>query len=632
MSDTKHGLVSYTSRDYESIINEFWRIVPAMTDLWKPEADSDPGVVLGKFLASVADMLGTNVDLLANEVFAPSVSQRKNAERLFALIGYNLGNYIAAKTQVTFTNATDDILRMDFGFNGSNFCTLNAYTDITNQSRVLTYNILPLTNEYGDLDTRATRNLIPEDIDVFATDDVVVLNPGESVSRIAIEGELRSATFSVEAVKQNNYIINLPSQHVDTTALWMKARASQGGDFLETRWIQVDSPTEFLVPEPRFMVTYDNYSNARIQVSTYLNELENYAGNWLTVYWLDCSGTIGCVGTDVLSNLLWAKPDSQQNAQIVSESGDLVISNLSNTLELPHTPVVTGKSPETAREAYRNSRNYINTWDSLITLPDFNRFLNREPGVDCGYVLDCQKALELNLAVYNNDNLSDAEKAKMYITNQDFPAGTVNVDWSNVLNLGFDPEDPNKFIFAANFKPYTAMCFAIHNNFQSSTWGPDQISTAQIENGINFMRYKPPVRFIDAIKRDYRPLQAMTVDIDFGYLRVFTFYVIGQIYPKNPVSSDVAANIITRVKEALSLYFDPAARSIGQMPTVMEVVDVIRNADSRIDYFDGGSLKNPIINWYDCDIGYFNAISFARFLEPAVTSKTIRIAPEYVTN
>ena len=222
------------------------------------------------------------------------------------------------------------------------------------------------------------------------------------------------------------------------------------------------------VPEPRFMVSYDNYSNARIQVSTYLNELENYSGNFLTVYWLDCSGVIGCVGKDVLSNLLFAKPNSYQNAQVSTESGDIVVSNFANTLELPHTPVVTGKSPETAKEAYYNSRNYINTWDSLITLPDFNRFLNREPGVDCGYVLDCQKALELNLAVYNDQNLTEAEKSKMYITNADFPAGSLTYDWSDVLDLGFNPEDPNRFVFAANFKPYTAMCFAIHNNFKES--------------------------------------------------------------------------------------------------------------------------------------------------------------------
>lgn len=140
-----NGLINYTSRDYESLVSEFFKIVPALTELWKPEADADPGVVLGKYLASIGNMLSMNLDFMANEVYAPSVSLRKNAEKLFSLIGYDLGFYTAARTEVTFTNSSTKSMSIDFGFNGSNFSTLNAYTDITNQSRVITYNILPLT-------------------------------------------------------------------------------------------------------------------------------------------------------------------------------------------------------------------------------------------------------------------------------------------------------------------------------------------------------------------------------------------------------------------------------------------------------------------------------------------------------
>lgn len=118
---------------------------------------------------------------------------------------------------------------------------------------------------------------------------------------------------------------------------------------------------------------------------------------------------IGCVGEDVLTNLLFAV---EQPMDVAVDSGDISISNLSNTVELPHTHTVTGKSPETAKEAYESSRNYINTWDSLVTLPDYNRFLNREAGIDCGVVIDCQKALEINLAIYNDDSLTQDQKQK----------------------------------------------------------------------------------------------------------------------------------------------------------------------------------------------------------------------------
>lgn len=632
MDDYRNGLVKYTSRDYNSLLTEFRELVPKLTELWKPEAEADPGVVLLKIIASTADMLGINLDWLANELYAPSVSQRKNAEKLFGLIGYELGWYTAARTECTFTNVSTEDITIDFGFNGSNFATLNAYTDITDQSRVITYNILPLTNKYGATETRSRRAMLTENLNVFATSDVVRLAPNESVTRVAVEGELRSYSISVSKVKANNYIIKLPSQHLDTTAVWIKASTtssvSDADSYLDTQWVQCSTAADFIQPEPRFAVTYDNYSNAQVQISNYLNQLENYDSNYLIIYWIDCSGIIGCVGEDVLTNFLQAKPNSTD----YTTSGALRVSNLSNTVELPHTYTVTGKSPETAKEAYKNSRNYINTFDSLVTLPDFNRFLNREAGVDAGVVLDCQKALELNLAIYNDTSLTDSEKAKKYITKYDFPEGEPIFDWTEVLNLGFDPTDPNKYIFAANFARYTAMCYAIHNDFKNSNWGRGQVSNAQIKNTPVFARYKPPEMFIQNVIRDYKPLQAMTVELQFGYARIFNFYCVGTITPKKPVSKDVANTIIYKAKEALALYFAPANRSFGVLPMLMEIVEVIEGCDSRIRHFDPGSpgTTNAGIVWKDCDIEYFNAISFARYSDPGLAVNNIRINPTYI--
>lgn len=622
----KRGIVNYTSRDYQSLLHDFIDAVPKLTELWKPEAEADPGMVIAKYIASIAEVLGINLDLLANEIYAPSVSQRKNAEKIFSLIGYELGWYVAARTEITFTNVSSVPVTIDFGFNGSNFATVNAYTDITNASRVITYNILPLTNKYGATDTRSRRDIIGSDVDVFADTDEVQLAAGESVTRVGIEGEIRSYTVSVQQVKDNNYIIKLPSQHIDTTAIWVKAKTSLNADsFLTTQWVQCTNPAEFITPEPRFAVTYDSYSNAQVQISNYLNQLEDYSSNYLTVYWIDCSGVIGCVGENVLSNFLPAKQTGTEN---IADS--LTISNLSNTVELPHTNVVTGASPETAKEAYFSSRNYINTWDSLVTLPDYQRFLSREPGVDCGYVMDCQKALDINLAIYNDENLTDSQKSKKYITKYDFPEGDTNFDWTNILQLGFDPTDPQKYVFAANFKTYTAMCYAIHNDFKNSSWGQGQTSNAQINKKPLFIQYKPPAQFITNIIRDYRPLQAMSVQIQFGYLRIFKFYVTGQIYTKKPVTQDVGNNLIAKVKEALALYFAPANRQIGVLPTYQEIVETCIGADSRIRWFDMGSpgTTNYGIIWTECDIDCFNAISFAKFEDPGESSLNIRIHPE----
>jgi len=626
MADSNRGLINYASRDYNAIMEEFWALVPKLTNLWKPEADADPGVVLGKILASAADMLGVNVDYLANELFAPSVVQRKDAEKIFRLIGYDLGFYTAARTEVTITNNTSDTMNLDFGFNGANFCTLNAYTDITNTSRVITYNILPMTNSYGNNESRSRRSVLTDYVDVFAEYDTVALESGKSVTRVAIEGDLRSYSIAVDEVVKNNYIITLPSQHVDTTAVWVKGKTSSAAtSFDKTQWIQVSNVAEFNTAEPRYCVTYDNYSNAQITISNYLNQLSNYSGYVLTIFWIDCSGVIGCVGTDVLENLVFAK--TTNNPEYAS--GEILVSNLSNTLELPHTYTVTGRSPETAKEAYYNSRNYINTWDSLVTLPDYTRFLRREAGVDCGVVIDCQKAVEINLAIYKDDNLTDTQKKKMYITNKDFVQGSLSdVDWGKVLNLDFNPSDPTKFVFSTNFKPYTAMCFAIHNDFKDDVWGQGQIDTAQISNTTSFVRYRPPQMFIDNVIADYKPLQAMSVEVQFGSCRVFDFYVIGQIYTTRPVTEDIAKIILSKAKEALALHFAPANSAFNKKPTVMEVVDVIQGCDERVRYFDAGSPSNPVIKWHGCDIDCFNYISFARLNFPENATNALRIAPE----
>ena len=627
MANTNHGIISYTSRDYNSIMNDFWNLVPTLTSLWKPEADADPGVIIGKYIASAADMLNVNIDWLANELLGPALTQRKNAQKLLGLIGYDLGWFTAAKTEVTFKNVSNIPVTINFGFNGASFCTLNADSDITGQERIITYNILPRTNGMGNTDTRSTRQITTSSIDVFATDDTVTLQPDESVTKVAVEGELRSASFSVESIKKNKYIIKLPSQHIDTTAIWVKSRAnSSTTEFDNERWIQVSNVSEFTTPEPRFMVTYDSYSNAQIQISSYIDTLENYEDAWLIVYWIDCSGVIGCVNENVLKNLMMAQTINNYDPS----TGNLSISNLSNTVELPHTYTVSGKSPETGKEAYINSRKYINTWDSLVTLPDYNRFLTREPGVDCGLVIDCQKALDINVSIYQNPNLTDIEKARLYITNQDFPAGDP-IDITSYLSLQYNIDNPNNLPFATNFQRYTAMCYAIHNNFEASSWGQSQISASQIQNTINFRRYKPPARFVDNVIRDFRPLKAMTVELEFGYLRVFDFYVVGLIYPKKPVSQMVADNIVNRVHTALKIYFDPASRQLGEMPTMMEIINVIRNADSQIDYFDAGSISNDIINWRGCDPTWFNAISFAKYVTTNASGQSgIQVAPSYI--
>ena len=200
-----------------------------------------------------------------------------------------------------------------------------------------------------------------------------------------------------------------------------------------------------------------------------------------------------------------------------------------------------------------------------------------------------------------------------------------------MLNLGFDPSDPNKYVFATNFKTYTAMTFCIHNDFKNSSFGRGQaLEATTFKNTTNFIRYKAPQEFLNYINEDYTPLGAMSVDLQFGYTRLFNFTVIGAIYTKQPVSEDVAATIVAKAKEALSLFYAPVNREYGDFPNIREIVDVIEESHELVSYFDSGNINYHVIEWLNCDPEYFNLISYARYIPTTPASDTIIVAPSCI--
>lgn len=99
-----NNILKYTSKDYNSIFTDLVDAIPALTDLWTSREDGDPGIVLVKLMSALGDMISYNFDKQALEYYAPTVTQRKNAQKLFNLVGYNMHWYRAAVTQITVTN------------------------------------------------------------------------------------------------------------------------------------------------------------------------------------------------------------------------------------------------------------------------------------------------------------------------------------------------------------------------------------------------------------------------------------------------------------------------------------------------------------------------------------------------
>ena len=90
--------MSYTNKDFQSIYPELLDMVKDLTHKWDPTIsnESDPGVVLLKANAVLADKNNYNIDKNVLECFPLSVTQRQNAYQLFDQLGYSMKQYVAA--------------------------------------------------------------------------------------------------------------------------------------------------------------------------------------------------------------------------------------------------------------------------------------------------------------------------------------------------------------------------------------------------------------------------------------------------------------------------------------------------------------------------------------------------------
>ena len=99
-----NDILKYTSKDYNSIFEDAISIIPSLTDMWTNTEDGDPGIVLIKLMSALGDMLSYNMDKQALEYYSSTVTQRKNAMKLFNLIGYKMHWYKSATNTINVTN------------------------------------------------------------------------------------------------------------------------------------------------------------------------------------------------------------------------------------------------------------------------------------------------------------------------------------------------------------------------------------------------------------------------------------------------------------------------------------------------------------------------------------------------
>lgn len=345
--------VSYTKRDFQEVYVELLDLAKELAYKWDPTVsnESDPGVVLIKELALAIDKINYNSDKNALENFPLSVSQDRMARQLFSLLGYFPKWYRSAISNINLTYSADDI-------------------DVTDTTTIT----LPLFTQIKDADNDFVYTLFG-DSDGNPSSVTITMDGKESPTYKAIEGSIQHLNLNGSEII---YLSNLDS---DNRIYLPDYNVAQNGIFISNVvggqpslnfWKQVDN----LYTEDLNSLVYSfgvDILNGECYVE-FPQDIATLIGEGLSIYYVLSTGTEGNAPIGFLDSFY----DSTVvgTLSVADASGSTSINLSSENVTITNTGLTfTGKNPETIDESYKNYKKTVGTFDTLVTLRDYNNAL-----------------------------------------------------------------------------------------------------------------------------------------------------------------------------------------------------------------------------------------------------------------
>lgn len=417
------NLLRYTSRDYNSIKADLLSMINSVNSEWTNREESDPGIMLLGLMSALGDNLSFNMDMQAMEMYLSTVTQRKNCKKILQLGGYKMHWYRSAITEVTVVNNTLNtriVINTDLTDTANNNQTIMSINGDTYYTLFVPDNI-----NYDNQNIKS-----------------VSIDPQNAAKFIAVEGRMRNVSVPITGIINNRYY--LPETTVDEAHLYLYDPDAN------TYWKLVEDLNLTTEMGRYFEFNVDEFDNPYIQLVSYWENYFNKDNNSsdLQLYYLSSSGSAGSVGTNAFS--YFANIPTAEVTGNITEDLDYTITNTSNqygTLYVGNEP---GYDPQTVNDAKSDYANYINTYNTLVTLYDFERFVNRQSGFHVSRSIDAQKAYDLNTIVFNSYSDGDNTGFEEYFTlsNEEqkalYPVPTAPIDLANLARM-------RKYVFGGSY-------------------------------------------------------------------------------------------------------------------------------------------------------------------------------------
>lgn len=406
--------LSPTKKDFVQIWNELIEVAGKLSERWDPTStnESDPGIVILKALAGIADKLNYNIDKNTLEAFMPTAAQEDSMRKLCEMLGYNVKYYRSAKTTLTLRyHNTDPSMEEASALNAG--LTIPKFTVVTNSDQDISY---------------FTTNEVP----LYLTSTTPIIEVP------CMEGQL----VKCESINDNNVITSnqisennryyLPETQIAENGVFIynifNGSGITGNDTLEdgVQWKKVENLNAQVPGSLVYKFGFDSYESR-----PYIEFPDDYAelfGDGIFIYYARTSGAAGNVSTRTLTKLEF--PSTTGWDKVATES--IGVENV--------FAATSGANIETIKQAYNNFKKTIGTFETLVTCRDYmNKIYSMlndldKPIVSNILVTDIRNDLNRAVTICSCDRAGIFYKETPRITRTETKATTETVYTASTVN------------------------------------------------------------------------------------------------------------------------------------------------------------------------------------------------------
>lgn len=367
--------LSYTNKDFQSIYVELLDLVKELTHKWDPTIsnESDPGVILLKLNAIIADKNNYNIDKNILEAFPETVTQEINARNAYKQLAYNMPWYRSATVDVMFKWVGDELAK-------GVVATIPKYTMITDAEGSVIYTLL-------------------EEVQ-FNRDQLV--SSGKAIQGVIVTHTVNSSDVMdlINLDYRNRLYLN------DYTIAENGVFITNVGDNENNLWKQVDN----LAVKTQGNRFYEFGVDTRNSVCyiEFPEDIDALIKSGLHVKYLITQGREGNIAAKVLDRFY-------EDKTIVVGGSDITLN--SDVVELYNNSAsVDGTDPETIEQAFKSYKRTAGTFNTLVTLRDYLNAVYKSGLVSNGVVCDRFNDVQSAYSVVTEDSVMGVD---VYQTSDD---------------------------------------------------------------------------------------------------------------------------------------------------------------------------------------------------------------------